>query len=262
MNASPKLYDCLNFKGKQVGSSFDFLTISELLLCCGIVIFASILQVSIGMGFGMLASPLIALVKPELVPGSILAMGLFVAFAGAWRERQNISKQELKLGVGGRIIGSMMAFVLLLFIPDVESFFILFGVIMLIAIGMTAFGHKIKFTEKSLLNLSIISGVMGSITAVGAPPMAIIYHDRDAAIIRPTLNAFFFSGSVLGLMSLGLSGWVSIQEFIAAIIFLPAMFIGILVSGPFKNLPSQLMSKLLLGLSAVASISLISRGLF
>lgn len=240
---------------------FDFLTFSELLLCCGVVIFASVLQVSIGMGFGMLASPLIALVKPELVPGSILAMGLFVAFSGAWQERKNILTQELKLGVGGRIIGSLMAFVLLLFIPDVESFFIVFGVVMLIAICMTAYGRKITFTDKNLLGLSVVSGLMGSITAVGAPPMAIIYHDRDPSIVRPTLNAFFFSGSVLGLVSLGFSGWISLQDFVAAIIFLPAMFFGILISAPFKKLPSRFMSMFLLGLSALASILLIFRGI-
>ncbi len=240
---------------------FDFLTLSELLLCCGIVVFASILQVSIGMGFGMLASPLIALVKPELVPGSILTMGLFVAFAGAWRERRNISINELKLGVLGRIVGSMMAFGLLLLIPDVESFFIIFGVIMLIAIGMTVYGRKIPFSDKSLLNLSVVSGLIGTITAVGAPPMALIYHDRDPAIVRPTLNAFFFAGSVLGLVSLGFSGWISIQDFIAAIIFIPAMFVGILISEPFKKLPSNLMSKILLGLSATASLMLILKGL-
>lgn len=231
------------------------------MLCCAVVVFASILQVSIGMGFGMLASPLIALIKPELVPGSILAMGLFVAFSGAWRERANISRKELKLGVGGRIVGSMMAFIVLLIIPDVESFFIVFGVVMLAAIAMTAYGRKIAFTDKNLLSLSVVSGLMGSITAVGAPPMAVIYHDRDPAIVRPTLNAFFFSGSVLGLISLGSSGWISAQDFIAAVIFLPAMFLGILVSGPFKGLPTKLMSNMLLGLSALASISLILRGL-
>ncbi len=241
---------------------FDFLTTGELILCCGIIIFASVLQVSIGMGFGMLASPLIALVKPELVPGSILAMGLFVAFSGAWRERNNISIDELKLGVGGRVIGSIIAFGLLLLIPDVNSFLVVFGVVMLIAIAMTAYGMKISFTSQNLLLLSIISGVMGSITAVGAPPMAVIYHDRKPQIVRPTLNAFFFVGSVLGLISLGFSGWISAQDFIAAIIFLPAMFFGILVSAPFKKMPSTLVSRLLLGLSAIASLSLILRGLF
>jgi len=91
--------------------------------------------------------------------------------------------------------------------------------------------------------------------------MALIYHDKDPAIVRPTLNAFFFSGSALGLISLGLSGWISVQDFLAAVLFIPAMFVGILISEPFKKLPSALMSKLLLSLSAIASILLILRGL-
>ena len=234
----------------------------ELALCCGVIVLASVLQVSIGMGFGMLASPLIAVVKPELVPGSILVMGLVVAFSGAWRERANISLNELKLGVGGRIIGSLMAFVILVLIPDVDSFLIVFGSVMLIAIGMTMLGNRIAFTDGNLLNLSIVSGLMGSITAVGAPPMAIIYHDRPPSNVRPTLNAFFFSGSVLGLLSLGFSGWFSYLDLLAAAIFMPAMFFGILISAPFKKLPSHFLSKLLLGLSAVASITLIYRGIW
>ena len=240
---------------------FDFLTATELLLCCGIVVFASILQVSVGMGFGMLASPLIALVKPELVPGSIVAMGLFVAFSGAWRERGNISPAELKRGIGGRVIGSGLSLCLLLLIPDINSFLIIFGVVMLLAVMLSYFGSQLAFTLKRLFYLSILSGMMGTITGVGAPPMAIIYHQRDPAVVRPTLNAFFFAGSVLALISLGLSGWLSIQDFIAALLFLPAMFFGILVSAPFKKMSSRTVSALLLGLSAIASVSLIFRAM-
>jgi len=245
-----------------VGFALDFLTMNELIICCGIVVFASILQVSVGMGFGMLASPLIAVVKPELVPGSILAMGLFVAFSGAFKERKNIVGQELRLGVYGRVLGSALAFIVLLLIPDVDSFLVIFGVVMLGAILITAYGRKLQFTESRLLKLSVLSGLMGSITAVGAPPMALIYHDRDPSIVRPTLNAFFFSGSVLGLISLGSSGWVCVQDFIAALIFIPAMLAGIFLSSPFRKLPKEFLSAVLLGLSGLASVSLIVRGLF
>lgn len=239
---------------------FELISLEKLLLCCLIIVFASILQSAIGMGFGMLASPLIALVKIELVPGSILIMGMLVAFSGAWRERNNISLLELKLGVWGRVIGSFIAFCLLLLIPDVEIFLIVFGVLMLLAIAITYYGKKITFNPKNLFQLSILSGLMGSITAVGAPPMALIYHDRDPSIVRPTLNAFFFSGCVLGLISLGASGWISIEDFWVSILFIPAMFLGIFLSGFFKNIPSKSMSKLLLCLSAFSSIALVLKG--
>ncbi|MEM7216347.1 MAG: sulfite exporter TauE/SafE family protein [Pseudomonadota bacterium] len=246
--------------GTQVPHFLEFLTYTELLLCCGIVLVASILQISVGMGFGMLASPLIALIKPEIVPGTILIMGLVVAFSGTWSERHHMSITELKLGIGGRVIGSVMALGLLLLIPDVNVFMILFGIVSLSAVLLTASGWQLVFNNKNLLNLSVVSGVMGTITAVGAPPMAIIYHDKPPEVVRPTLNAFFGAGAVLGLASLQVSGWLSIDDLIAAIVLLPAMFLGILIAEPFKKIPSFWLSRILLLLSGAASFLLIVRG--
>ncbi|MEM9330495.1 MAG: sulfite exporter TauE/SafE family protein [Pseudomonadota bacterium] len=239
---------------------FEYLTLTEFLLCCGVVTIASILQISVGMGFGMLASPLIALIKPEIVPGVVLTMGLLVAFSGAWRERNHISVNELKLGVGGRIIGSIIALVVLILIPDVNFFLILFGFVMMVAVLLTASGLRLMFNNKTLLNLSVVSGVMGTITAVGAPPMALIYHDRPPEVVRPTLNAFFGAGSVLGLVSLALSGWLSLNHIVIAVFLLPAMFIGIFAAEPFKSVPSIWLSRVLLSLSAAASLLLVLRG--
>lgn len=237
------------------------MSLTDLVLCCSIVMIAAILQVSVGMGFGMLASPLIALVRPDFVPGSILLMGLVVAFAGAWRERSNISIVEMKLGVVGRVIGSIIAVLLLGMIASIDSFLVLFGTIMLVAVALSASGIQFEFNNKNLFGLSVVSGTMGTITAVGAPPMAIIYHDRNPAVVRPTLNAFFFANSVLGLIGLVAAGWLTWNDLVASIVFFPAMVLGILVSGPFKALPSQMLSRLLLALSGIASVTLIYRGL-
>ena len=230
-------------------------------MCFGVVAVASVLQMSVGMGFGMLAAPMIALIKPEIVPGAILTMGLVVAFSGAWRERKNISFNELKLGFGGRFVGSMMAFICLLFIPDIDAFLITFGLIMLIAILITASGLQLQFNDKNLLGLSVVSGVMGTMTAVGAPPMAIIYHDRPPATVRPTLNAFFGAGSVLGMVSLSVSGWLDFYDIVAAILLLPALVLGVIIAEPFKSMPSRVLSRVLLFLSSIASLILVLRGL-
>jgi len=239
----------------------NFISWNEILVCWAIVIIASVLQISAGMGFGMLASPLIALVKPELVPGSVLVMGLLVAVFGAWRERENIVYSEISAGVSGRIVGSSVAMIILLFLPNVNAFLILFGTVMLIAITLTAFGKKITFTIKNLFGLSILSGVMGSLTAVGAPPMVLIYHDKAPEIVRPTLNAFFFSGCVLGLISLSLSGWFKWSDFLVAFALVPALLFGIYIGQFFKSFSSRSLSRILLFLSAIASTILIFRGI-
>ena len=240
----------------------DILPLTQLLICCLIIAGAAVLQVSTGMGFGMLASPLVALVAPELVPGSILIMGLVVATAGAWKERQNIVVEELKLGVIGRIIGSAFAFILLASLPNRDTFMIIFGIMILAAIALTAIGRPIAFNNKNLFGLSIVSGTMGTMTAVGAPPMALIYHRQPPAVVRPTLNAFFGAGSVLGIISLYLSGWLGWNDLLAAILFLPAMLIGIRIGGSFRHLSPRWLSRILLALSACAAILLIVRGIY
>ena len=233
----------------------------ELLICLGIVVVASILQMAVGMGFGMLASPLIALVKPEIVPASIMIAGLMVALSGAWRERDQIVRSELEMGIGGRVVGSGLALIILLAITDTGSFMVIFGVLILIAVAMTAFGLQFAFNRANLFGLSIVSGIMGTITAVGAPPMAIIYHNKPPATVRPTLNAFFAGGCILGLVSLGLSGWLKMEALFAAILFVPAMLAGIYISGFFRGLPTEWLSRILLGLSGIAAVMLIGRGL-
>ncbi|MEM7069602.1 MAG: sulfite exporter TauE/SafE family protein [Pseudomonadota bacterium] len=239
----------------------ELLTLQEFLLCFGVVVVGSIIQVSLGMGFGMLVSPIIALVKPEIIPGAVMIMGLVVALSGAWRERRNIVEIELKLGTYGRIIGSSMALGLLLLIPNINVFLLTFGLLMLFAVLMTASGMQLSFNNTNLFGLSVIAGVMGTITAVGAPPMAIIYHDKPPAKVRPTLNAFFGIGSLVGLFSLYVSDWLHVDDLFAAIVLLPAMLLGILIAEPFKSIPQVLLSRALLLLSGISSLALVLRGL-
>lgn len=240
-----------------MGYLSDFMTLNELVPCLIVVMFAAIVQMSVGMGFGMLASPVIALIKPEIVPGCIVLIGLTVALSGAWRERQNIAGNELAMGIGGRIVGSAFAFLILMQINDLRGFLLVFGILMLTAIAMTVSGLRIPFTDRNLFGLSIISGLMGSITAVGAPPMAIIYHERSPDIIRPTLNAFFASGCILAMIALSLSGWFGIVDLVATLVLFPAMFLGIYLSRYVTGLPAKFTSNSLLLLSASASIMLI-----
>jgi len=244
-----------------VGYLSEFITLGELIPCLLVVTFAAIIQMSVGMGFGMLASPIIALIKPEIVPGCIVLIGLSVALSGAWRERQNIAANELKLGIGGRIVGSLCALLILIQINDLRVFLFIFGVLMLIAISMTASGMCIRFTDRNLFGLSVVSGLMGSITAVGAPPMAIIYHQRPPANVRPTLNAFFASGCVLAIFTLSISGWFGLVDIVATLFLFPAMLLGIYLSKFFKNLPSRFISKALLILSASASVMLVIKSI-
>src|SRR5690348_7608892 len=56
----------------------------------GAVMVASCLQASIGFGIGMLAAPVIALVDPRLIPGTLIMIATVVTLIVVVREREDI----------------------------------------------------------------------------------------------------------------------------------------------------------------------------
>ncbi len=56
-----------------------------------IVLAASVVQAGLGMGFGLTAAPLLALIDPHLVPVPTLILGMVTAGMGAWRQHVSIN---------------------------------------------------------------------------------------------------------------------------------------------------------------------------
>lgn len=213
------------------------------------------------MGFGMVAAPLLALIHPLLSPAPIMMVGIVVALWGAWRERGNIATQEIVAGVGGRIIGSSMALSLLLVFSDQNSFYVLFGALILAAVLLTSLGKRVAFTLTNHWMLSTISGLMGTITSVGAPPMAILYQGQRPDKVRPTLNALFFTGCVVGLISLGLAGRLAAMHLVLSAIILPGVLAGIWLARYFRTDSAKKLSAVMLVVSGAAAAVLILKGL-
>ncbi|ADZ69748.1 sulfite exporter TauE/SafE family protein [Polymorphum gilvum] len=231
-----------------------------LILAEAIVALAAILQASVGMGFGMLAAPLLALIDPTLVPGPMLVLGFVTAAIGALRERRGIDWGELRIGFTGRVVGAAAAVALLASLPDRSLFSLIFGLLVAFAIVLSVSGWKIAFTRVNLFALSTVSGLMGTITSVGAPPMALLYQHRDVLTARPTLNALFACGMIAGLAGLGLSGWIGWRDVGTAALLVPGMATGFYLSRYTARFVDRRFRHAALGLAFAAGVLLIVRG--
>ena len=58
---------------------FSDIILSQLIIAFVIVFVASTAQSVFGMGWGMIAAPLLALMNPELIPSTIVFLGFFAA---------------------------------------------------------------------------------------------------------------------------------------------------------------------------------------
>ncbi|MHC1551477.1 TSUP family transporter [Phyllobacterium sp. K27] len=241
---------------------FDLFSSPLLLVAIfAIVVAAAIVQAGLGMGFGLTAAPLLALIDPALVPAPVLFLGMLTATWGAWRERDAIVWSEVGLGVVGRVCGVFTATFVLAMLPDRQAFMLLFGLMIATAVILSVIGWKLAFNHASLLAMSGISGLMGTITSVGAPPLALIYQGRCARQARPTLAAFFAIGCVLSLGGLYSSGWAGPKDAVLAGMMVPPMLLGTYIARHFGTHFDKRFRPALLAVSAAAALTLILRGI-
>ena len=235
---------------------------SPLLLAAvfAIVVAAAIVQSGLGMGFGLTAAPLLALIDPHLVPAPTLFLGMLTSIWGALRERDQIAWGEVSLGVVGRVCGVFAATFVLAALPDHRTFTLLFGLMIAAAVLLSVIGWKFPFNRVTLLAMAGISGLLGTITSVGAPPLALIYQDRSARQARPTLAAFFAIGCILSLAGLYASGWAGLSDAMLAAMMVPPMLLGTFIARRFGTHFDKRFRPALLAVSAGAALVLILRG--
>jgi uncharacterized membrane protein YfcA len=154
----------------------------------------------------------------------------------------------------------VIAVILLTFITTTGQFRLIFGLFVGFAVVLTTCGWKLRHSTRSLLGMGWVSGCMGTITGVGAPPLALIYQDRPAVQARPTLAAFFCIGCALSVCGLVTSGWLGLREVMLAISLLPAMAVGTWLGRKWSGPSNQRYRQALLALAGVAAIILIAQG--
>ena len=225
------------------------------------VFLAAAVQVSLGMGFGMAAAPLLALIDPELVPAPVLMLGLATASFGAWSERSGIDWSEVATGMTGRIAGVIAALALMSALPQERSFTLVFGILVLLAVALSASGWRMAFTRTNLIAMSSLSGLMGTFTSVGAPPLALIYQNRPPDAARPTLAAFFALGCLVALGGLFAAGRTGLHDAALAALMAPPMLAGMVLGRRVRGRFDRRYRMALLGIAGLAALLLVWRGL-
>lgn len=248
-----------------ITSSFEFINsqigLDSLLLGMLIIMSATVVQYGVGVGFGLLAGPLLALLNIEFVPVPVLILTFITSVSAALAEWRLVKVDQLKSCVGGRILGSILAAMLLGFMPDEKSFMLMFGVVVGIMVLVSVGGLKIPFNLVTIGLAGFVSGVTATITSVGGPPMAAVYQNQKPKDARPTLQVFFAMGSFASFMVLVIMGYVKTTDFLIATCLLPGTIAGFLLGPKLRPFFDKNFRPWILGIAAIASVLLIQRGL-
>jgi uncharacterized membrane protein YfcA len=95
-----------------------------------------------------------------------------------FRERHSIDIPGLKWALVGQIPGMLLGVVMLTAIPE-KKLTLVFGLMVLIAVVLSAREWHPRPTSWTLLIAGTLSGLMGMTSSISGPPMAIVYQDTS-----------------------------------------------------------------------------------
>lgn len=206
------------------------LTAIQLLLAWAVVCVGATLQGSIGFGLGVVGAPLLVLIAPALVPGPLLVNALVLTVLISHRERRSMDLSGLGWAIGGRLFGVLVAAGTLAVLPR-DRMSLAIGAAVLLVVGINATGVRVRPGPRSLMAAGALSGLTGTISSIGGPPMALLYQDAAGSRLRGTLSGYFVVGvvmSIIALASIGRCGW---EEFRMGAMLVPGVLVGFVISG-------------------------------
>jgi uncharacterized membrane protein YfcA len=183
----------------------------------------------VGMGVGMVGAPVTALVEPRLVPELLLWIALAMPVVTLTRDRHAIDWRGLAWAVPARIPGTAFGVLLVGWFTEREIGLFVGGMVLL-SVVLTVRAFHVPVNRGTLLGAGFTSGVTGTASSIGGPPIGLLYQHHDPAQIRSTLAVYFFAGAGFSLIGLGLSGQLESSTFWLAVLLLPCLVVGFVVS--------------------------------
>ena len=195
-----------------------------------LILVGTICQGTIGFGLGTIATPILALIKPELVPTLILLLAFVISTTTMLKSRSAVSWDIVAISSIARIPGSLAgAWAIASLSHRGLSLFI--GCAVIFAMTLSSLGWSPKRTTTNIAVAGATSGFLGTSTSIGGPPMALVLKGYDPTRVRGTLSGTFIIGSTISLAILALSGQITSLQLTAAAAYLPVAIVGLIAAG-------------------------------
>jgi uncharacterized membrane protein YfcA len=220
-----------------------------------------VIQGAIGFGFALVAVPTLALVEPDAVPVTVMLMAVPMTIVMALRERAHIDVGGFTTIMIGRVLG-IAGGVLLLEAVSEDRLTVLVGTMILLGVGLSVGGLDIEPTPTVNVGAGVLSGVMGTTSAIGGPALAVVYQNRPGPELRSTLALSYLVGIVLAVGALTAVGRVEWWHVQVALVLSPALLLGVWLS--FRLAPvldRGWLRPAVLAFAAVSGVVIVVRGL-
>ncbi|WP_417223918.1 TSUP family transporter [Amphritea sp.] len=230
--------------------------LAVLIVTCGIA-----LQTVVGIGYGLLAAPLLYLINPAYVPGPVLLVGFGLALMMVIREPNALRWRRVMPAIIARIPGAWCGAALLVALPQ-YALSLFFGFSVLTAVLLSLWRFNISATPVNLIIGGFFSGVGGTATSVGGPPIALVYQQQDRITARSEIAAFLLIGTPISLLMLIYKGSLDWHSAQLSLKIVPGLFLGFFLARKIDGKLSTTSAKpMLLAVSGASALIVSIKGL-
>lgn len=237
------------------------MTLAEFLLAAAAVLLGSVVQSISGVGGGFLMVPLLAMINVGFLPGPMIFATLALSTLMAWREREHIEYTHVGPIAAATVPGAFLGAWLLTRVPA-DRLGLIFGGMILLAIGIATLGVRFRLNRWSSLLAGAVAGTMGASSGIGAPAIAVLFQDRAGPRIRATLALIYTLCSLLIVAVLAVVGEFAWSDMQTGLLLMPGMLLGWLLSRPLTVRFDQGAARAaVLAVSGLAAVTLIVNSL-
>jgi uncharacterized protein len=190
-----------------------------------VVLLGATMQGLVGLGLNLVSAPVVTLVAPSLMPELLLVLAVLLPVFTLARSHEEIDWRGLAWVLPARVPGVALGVLFLaLFSDEVVAIAVALMVLLAVVLSLAPFEVPVRRGTLSLAGL--LSGLAGTATSIGGPPVALLYQHRTPRQIRSTLAVVFTVGAAMSLVGLWISGHLDTDAWPIVALLTPCLVLG------------------------------------
>jgi uncharacterized protein len=233
----------------------------EYLAVLAAVTVGSAVQGTLGFGANLLGVPVLALFEPAAIPAATTMMAVPLASTMALAERGHVDWPGVGWLMVGRLPGTVVGAAIVAVVAA-STLSVLAGAAVLVAVTLSVVTTTVVVNRRTTAAAGLASGIMGTATSIGGPPLALLYQHHEGPVLRSTLAVTIGVGTVISLGGQAIAGAVHGWQLLLALSLLPGVAVGLLLGRIVsRRVDERWLRPAVLGFATAAALLAIGRGL-
>jgi uncharacterized protein len=231
----------------------------ELLAVVTAAVLGGALQSTLGFGASFMLVPALAVLAPQLLPGSVIVAIVPLSVLMIARDRRGFDGWAVGRVTMGRLPGIAAGGLVVALLP-LRWLTVTIAVVLLAAVVSVSAGWRLEVTRPREVAAGAVSGLTGTAAALGGPPLALLYRESTGSVLRPTLAGIWLVGTVPVLIALAVAGSLTRSQLAVGGWLGVAMVLGLTAAAPgVARVDDAMLRRLVLGWAAVGAVLALGR---